>query len=82
MPGLWPCRNNRKAAKYAAARAIAEERRIAMPTETAITVAGIIIAFAVFAVSLAWADTTRGMFAHRVQCIFARLNRVGLCEPR
>jgi hypothetical protein len=56
MSGLWPCRNNRKAAKYAAARAIAKERRIAMPTETAITVAGIIIAFAVFAVSLAWAD--------------------------
>jgi hypothetical protein len=32
-----------------------------MPTETAIVVAGIILVFAVFAVSLAWADYyTRG----------------------
>ena len=32
-----------------------------MPTETAIVVAGIILVFAVFAVSLAWADHyTRG----------------------
>jgi len=37
-------------------RAIAKERRIAMPTETAIIIAGIVLAFAVFAVSLAWAD--------------------------
>jgi hypothetical protein len=27
-----------------------------MPTETIITLAGIVLAFAVFAVSLAWAD--------------------------
>jgi hypothetical protein len=27
-----------------------------MPTETAITVAGIVLVFAVFAVTLAWAD--------------------------
>ena len=37
-------------------RAIAKERRIAMPTETAIIVAGIVLAFAVLAVSLAWAQ--------------------------
>src|SRR5450759_2921763 len=36
--------------------AIAKERRIAMPTETAIIIAGIVLVFAVFAVSLAWAD--------------------------
>jgi hypothetical protein len=37
-------------------RANAKERRIAMPTETAIIVAGIVLVFAVFAVTLAWAD--------------------------
>ena len=37
-------------------RAAAEERRIAMPTETAIIVAGIVLGFAVLAVSLAWAQ--------------------------
>jgi len=34
-------------------RAIAKERCIAMPTETAIIIAGIVLVFAVFAVSLA-----------------------------
>jgi hypothetical protein len=37
-------------------RAIAKERRIAMPTETAIIIAGIVLVFAVFVVALAWAD--------------------------
>jgi hypothetical protein len=33
----------------------------AMPTETAIVIAGIVLTFAVFAISLAWADYyTRG----------------------
>jgi hypothetical protein len=35
---------------------------LAMPTETAIVVAGVVLAFIVFAASLAWADyTTRGI---------------------
>jgi hypothetical protein len=37
-------------------RAAAEERRIALPTETAIIIAGIVLVFAVFIVALAWAD--------------------------
>ena len=37
-------------------RANTEEGRIAMPAETIITIAAIVLAFLVFAVSLAWAD--------------------------
>jgi hypothetical protein len=37
-------------------RANAKEGRVAVPTETIITLAGIVLAFLVFAVSLAWAD--------------------------
>ena len=37
-------------------RATIKERYIAMPTETAIIVAGIVLMFSVFAVVLAWAN--------------------------
>jgi len=37
-------------------RVIAKERRIIMPTGTAIIVAGITLVFTLFALALAWAD--------------------------
>ena len=47
-----------------------------MPTGTIITIVGIVLAFFVFAVSLAWPISTHGMLARRAQRIFASLNNL------
>ena len=52
-----------------------------MPTETAIIVAGIVLMFAVFAVTLAWADYYTRDFAHQVRRIIHDLMRRNSISP-